>query len=56
MYTVTISTAPCLLTGMSQRLITHHPKNGAYTELFAGLSPTITEQNNGGWSRFCLSL
>ncbi|KAH9203367.1 short-chain dehydrogenase [Leptodontidium sp. 2 PMI_412] len=31
------------------RLITHHPKKGAYTELFAGLSPTITEQNNAAF-------
>ncbi|CEJ91607.1 hypothetical protein VHEMI07309 [[Torrubiella] hemipterigena] len=25
------------------------PKNGAYTELFAGLSDTIDEEDNGGW-------
>ncbi|KAH8597150.1 short-chain dehydrogenase [Bisporella sp. PMI_857] len=31
------------------KLITHHPKNGAYTELFAGLHPSITEKDNGGW-------
>ncbi|GKT66267.1 short-chain dehydrogenase [Colletotrichum tofieldiae] len=31
------------------RMIARDPKNGAYTELFAGLSPTITETNNGGW-------
>jgi NAD(P)-dependent dehydrogenase (short-subunit alcohol dehydrogenase family) len=30
------------------KLMTSHPKNGAYTELFAGLSPTITEKDNGG--------
>lgn len=27
------------------------PKNGAYTELFAGLSDTIDEKNNGGWRK-----
>lgn len=26
-------------------------KKGAYTELFAGLSETITEQNNAGWGK-----
>jgi len=31
-----------------QKLTTSHPKNGAYTELFAGVSPTITK-DNGGW-------
>ncbi|KAF7554073.1 hypothetical protein G7Z17_g3156 [Cylindrodendrum hubeiense] len=29
--------------------VSHHPKNGAYTELFAGLSDNITDKNNGGW-------
>ncbi|KAH9205647.1 hypothetical protein DL95DRAFT_397449, partial [Leptodontidium sp. 2 PMI_412] len=33
------------------KLITHHPKKGPYTELFAGLSLTITEHNDGGWAR-----
>jgi hypothetical protein len=27
------------------------PINGAYTELFAGLSNDITEENNGGWGK-----
>ncbi|KAH6714737.1 short-chain dehydrogenase [Leptodontidium sp. MPI-SDFR-AT-0119] len=36
---------------ISLKLITHHPKKGPYTELFAGLSLTITEHNNGGWAR-----
>ncbi|KAI3532912.1 short-chain dehydrogenase [Colletotrichum filicis] len=31
------------------KFLAHKPINGAYTELFAGLSPTITEKNNGGW-------
>ncbi|KAI6754869.1 hypothetical protein HG530_012621 [Fusarium avenaceum] len=31
------------------RLTASDPINGAYTELFAGLSDTITEENNGGW-------
>ncbi|KAL2858456.1 hypothetical protein BJY01DRAFT_150 [Aspergillus pseudoustus] len=31
------------------RLISHEPIHGAYTELFAGLHPSITEKNNGGW-------
>ncbi|KAH8674172.1 short-chain dehydrogenase [Xylariales sp. PMI_506] len=30
-------------------LIASEPKNGAYTELFAGLSPSITEKDNGKW-------
>lgn len=35
----------------SQKLISSDPINGAYTELFAGLSDTITEENNGGWGK-----
>ncbi|KAK9373440.1 uncharacterized protein V1513DRAFT_432845 [Lipomyces chichibuensis] len=31
------------------RMISNHPKNGAYTQLFAGLHPSITEKDNGGW-------
>ncbi|KAK5788528.1 hypothetical protein VI817_009486 [Penicillium citrinum] len=31
------------------KLIASEPINGAYTELFAGLSDQITEENNGGW-------
>ncbi|KAM6517734.1 short-chain alcohol dehydrogenase [Fusarium solani] len=31
------------------KLISHEPKNGAYTQLFASHSTTITEKNNGGW-------
>lgn len=37
-----------------QKLISSEPKNGAYTELFAGLSDTITEDNNGGWGELLL--
>ncbi|KAI1028182.1 hypothetical protein LB504_012493 [Fusarium proliferatum] len=33
----------------AQKLISSDPINGAYTELFAGLSGTISEENNGGW-------
>lgn len=29
--------------------------NGAYTELFAGLSPVVTGANNGGWSKCCIN-
>lgn len=31
------------------KFLTYPPKNGAYTELFAGLDQSITEANNGGW-------
>ncbi|OQE44841.1 hypothetical protein PENCOP_c002G05341 [Penicillium coprophilum] len=31
------------------KLIASEPINGAYTELFAGLSDTITEEDNGAW-------
>ncbi|KAM0321572.1 hypothetical protein ACHAQA_010062 [Verticillium albo-atrum] len=31
------------------KLISHPPRNGAYTELFAALHPSITEEDNGGW-------
>ncbi|KAE8153587.1 hypothetical protein BDV25DRAFT_127100 [Aspergillus avenaceus] len=31
------------------KLIASDPVNGAYTELFAGLSDTITEKENGAW-------
>jgi hypothetical protein len=31
-----------------------HPQvNGAYTELFAGLSPDVTMEKSGCWSKFC---
>jgi hypothetical protein len=36
---------------MAQKLVASHPKNGAYTELFAGLDVSITEANNGGWGK-----
>jgi NAD(P)-dependent dehydrogenase (short-subunit alcohol dehydrogenase family) len=32
------------------------PINGAYTELFAGLSPQVTLQKTGEWSKFCLGI
>ncbi|RBR09918.1 hypothetical protein FVER53590_25665 [Fusarium verticillioides] len=31
------------------KLISHAPKNGAYTQLVASHSPTITEKENGCW-------
>ncbi|KAK1979052.1 short-chain dehydrogenase [Colletotrichum cereale] len=31
------------------KIIAREPKNGAYTELFAGLSPDITSANAGDW-------
>lgn len=34
-----------------QKLISHAPINGAYTELFAGLHSSITQENNGGWGK-----
>ncbi|KAG5762625.1 hypothetical protein H9Q72_009289 [Fusarium xylarioides] len=33
------------------KLIAHAPKNGAYTQLFASHSPTITEKENGCWGK-----
>ena len=33
-------------------LVTYPPINGAYTEIFAGLSPTITMKETGGWGEF----
>ena len=30
-------------------LISYEPVFGAYTELFGGLSPTVTLENNGAW-------
>lgn len=35
-------------------LITYPPINGAYTEIFAGLSPTITMKETGDWGEFLL--
>ena len=32
--------------------ILHTPIHGAYTELFGGLSPDVTMENNGAWSMF----
>ncbi|CCF45044.1 short-chain dehydrogenase [Colletotrichum higginsianum] len=31
------------------KLISHPPKNGAYTQLFAGLDRSVTSEDNGGW-------
>ena len=37
-----------------QKLISHYPKNGAYTQLFASHSPSITEKHNGSWGKYSL--
>ncbi|KXH32725.1 short-chain dehydrogenase [Colletotrichum salicis] len=34
---------------MKKKLISHPPKKGAYTELFAGLDQSITMEYSGGW-------
>jgi retinol dehydrogenase-12 len=31
-------------------MLLHTPIHGAYTELFAGLSPDVTMEKNGAWS------
>ncbi|KAL2833906.1 hypothetical protein BDW59DRAFT_168928 [Aspergillus cavernicola] len=31
------------------KLVSQHPKNDAYTGLFAGLDQSITQEDNGGW-------
>ncbi|CEJ62748.1 hypothetical protein PMG11_11239 [Penicillium brasilianum] len=31
------------------KMVAQDPKNGAYTELFAGLDESITRKDNGGW-------
>ncbi|PCG95161.1 Short-chain dehydrogenase/reductase SDR [Penicillium occitanis (nom. inval.)] len=31
------------------KLVAQDPRNGAYTELFAGLDESITQKDNGGW-------
>lgn len=32
--------------------VLHPPKYGAYTELFAGLSPAVTMDRSGDWGKF----
>ena len=34
-------------------ILIYPPINGAYTELFGGLSPQVTLRNTGMWSKFC---
>lgn len=34
----------------------HTPIHGAYTELFAGLSPDVTIEKTGAWSKFYLKV
>lgn len=36
---------------MLRKFILHPPINGAYTELYAGLSPAITMEQSGNWSK-----
>ncbi|KAI1320751.1 hypothetical protein F5Y16DRAFT_389574 [Xylariaceae sp. FL0255] len=40
---------PYLVGKFLQWFILHEPKKGAYTELFAGLSPEVTMDKTGGW-------
>jgi retinol dehydrogenase-12 len=35
-----------------KKLVLHPPIYGAYTELYAGLSPKITIENSGSWGKF----
>ena len=39
-----------------RKLTTYPSVNGAYTELFAALSPEVTMANTGGWSKLNPSL
>ncbi|KAI0097590.1 hypothetical protein GGR51DRAFT_463339 [Nemania sp. FL0031] len=41
--------APAIMQFLFKLLFTYPPINGAYTELFAGLSPDITLSNSGSW-------
>lgn len=43
-----------VVTATILKLILYTPIHGAYTELFAGLSPEITPAKNGAWSK-CIS-
>jgi retinol dehydrogenase-12 len=38
-----------------KKIVLHPPIFGAYTELFAGLSPEVTIERSGDWGEFCLS-
>ncbi|KAI0412979.1 hypothetical protein F5X98DRAFT_353387 [Xylaria grammica] len=40
---------PYLIGKLLKWTILHAPINGAYTELFAGLSPDVTMEKSGGW-------
>lgn len=40
---------------LASKLIMYPPLNGAYTELFAGLSPEITVEKTGCWGKFPLA-
>jgi hypothetical protein len=37
---------------MAFKAVLHTPIHGAYTELFAGLSPDVTSDYNGAWSKY----
>ena len=45
-------TQGAVLSGLLKKLILHPPIYGAYTELFAGLSPQITMEKTGDWGEF----
>ncbi|KAI0403678.1 hypothetical protein F4802DRAFT_570617, partial [Xylaria palmicola] len=40
---------PYLIKKLLKLLVLHPPINGAYTELFAGLSPELTMEKSGAW-------
>lgn len=40
-----------LVIALLLKMITYPPIKGAYTELFAGLSPEVTPAKNGAWSK-----
>lgn len=44
-----------LFVKLASKLIMYPPLNGAYTELFAGLSPEITVEKTGCWGEFSLA-
>jgi hypothetical protein len=41
-----------LLKGFLKTFVLHPPLYGAYTELFAGLSPAVTVEKSGAWGKF----
>ena len=47
---------PSLMNKYLVQPMLHHPRFGAYTELYAGLSLEITEKQNGAWGKLALCL